>query len=280
MSADYIISNAVSNSKTFCNYNDEVLVFPKDTLFIPMQGNIRATLKTERNLILTSTKLDHILTRLYPAIFCEENLVLKEKGKYIFETKYVNTLDNVLSINHLNNISPAIQEYFLEKAPKEICDLANKLVGTEKSTIKILYTFYGFVRKHQLPELNTIGKPISVLFNEYATQGYFSGNCKESKTFFSALCNAKSYPTKGVDGKILDEEGHVWTDVFVPAKDGYKLFPVDTALKSFWSHNPENNIIMESIPNNTLGSFSKLLDFMKLKNFSSDYTLKFERIYS
>ena len=157
--------------------------------------------------------------------------------------------------------------------PDGIRQLAKSLAGKETDTRQVLQRFYEFVYFHEKPEFPTTGKPIEQLLEEYNNEGFFYGNCKEASTFYMALCNAVGYPTKWVEGKALDSGGHVWTDVFVPMKSGYKIFPVDAALGNFGNLDESDNLFFERSPKIPISYNLRFLG-----GLSKEYKLKIERI--
>jgi hypothetical protein len=275
MIADYYLEGFDKEHK----YSEEVVVSPKTCLFIPMKGNLRAKIEAERKLEMSLYKGLMGDERGVPALFWDGNLVLDKGGTYVFETRYVSDSDDVLPFSYLGTLPNRVRKKFLKKVPQEIHELANKLTGNERNSIKILRKFYEFVREHQKPESPTIGKPIKQLLKEYDDDGFFYGNCKEAKNFFMALCDAKGYPTKQVCGKSLQPGGHVWSDVFVPVNKGYKFLPVDAALGYFGNHNLTSHLFYETTPNNiSIEPSLRIWDFVRRKKRPIDYKLSIEKI--
>ncbi len=225
---------------------------PGTYLFVPMHGNLKATIKTEKELKMSKHACIFPMDREVPALFWSENLNLDlaSDGKriYTFKTKYIQDFSEILPSDYLKNVPRWAEENFLADVPSGIIKLANKLAGNEKDTVKILEKFYYFIVNHMQVELITMGKPLEQLLDEYANAGCFYGNCKEAKTFLMGLCNAKGFPTKGVYGKSLRPLAHVWTDVFVPVEGGYKLLPIDGALGYFGYHDCMSHLLFEPTP--------------------------------
>ena len=199
-------------------YEENALVKPKTFVFVPARINLRAVIESKGNINTYKTSLFEG-DREAPPLFWSENLV-SEENPYIFETKYCTESDDLLPISYLNKIPERLAKIFLRKTPPRISELADKLVGKEKDTRKLLKKFYEFVAEHEKFLRYTLTKPIEQLVDEYDSKGYFYGNCKEARDFYAALCNSKGFPTKKVLGISLNSWGHVWVDVFVPSEDG------------------------------------------------------------
>lgn len=260
-------------------YGQEVLVHPNTTLFIPIDGNLRAIIEAER--IKASRKAWIAVSnqdRTPPALFWDEILVASDKGSFVFETRYITDSDDVLPISYMNQIPERLRKEFLSDVPEGIHQLAKSLIGNERETRRILHRFYEFVHEHEKPEHHTIGKPIEQLLEEYSEKGFFYGNCKESRIFYVSLCNAIGYPTKRVEGKALSIGGHVWTDVFVPMERGYGLIPADATLENFGHHNRRNHLLFEKSPEMPINRISRLKNWVKGKDNPKEYKLKIERI--
>lgn len=258
------------------NYGEEVLVNPT-VLFIPLRSNLRAEIKSERGIKTRKKAFAEHWDRSPPPLFWDEYLISSEKGIYVFETRYVTDSNEILSIRYLDHIPERTRKSFLRKVPTGIDELVNKLVGKETETRKILQTFHDFVYEHEKLESPTTGKPIKKLLDEYSRTGYFYGNCKEARDFYMALCNAKGYPTKRVTGKLPESGGHVWTDVFVPIEDGYKLLPVDAIWGYFGNLNSGSHLFLEYAPELRFGFFSGVWNFVK-GGPKENYKLKIEHI--
>jgi hypothetical protein len=235
-----------------CIYGEKVLVNPMEAIFIPVRGNLKAIIDSEEkiNLFNNADGLSDSLARERnpPALFWSEYLSSKKDDKYVFETKYIKNSDEILPISSLDNIPSNLRKEFLCKVTPEVSKLANKIVRNEKETKTILKRFYDFILENQRPLNPTTGKSVETMLEEYEKNGHFTGNCKEARDFYMALCDSVGYPTKRVSGKNLVYGGHVWPDVFVPVKDGYGLFPVDAALWHFGCHNAEDQIFFEHAP--------------------------------
>ncbi len=257
-------------------YGEEAVISPKTILFIPVRGNLRARIESERKIELLPDW--NLKIREVPALFWSENLVLEDGKNYVFETKYVSNSHDILPPHYLETLPSIIRKRFLKKVPQGIHELANKLIGNEKESIEILQRFHDFVHEHEREENPTTGKPIEQLLKEYNEGGFFYGNCKEARDFFMALCDAKGYPTKRVDGKCLESGCHVWADVFVPIKGGYGLLPVDAALGYFGRHNPMNHLFFEHTPDMPSRLFLTALDFVRGKETPNNYKLSIEKI--
>ena len=251
-----------------------VLVNPDNILFIPSLLNLRATIECEKKIQPPIEPPVSTRKREVPALFWEENLILSDEKFHIFETKYYNDFDEILPIDYLNQIPEKFNKKFIKKPPKKISELADKLVGKEKDTRKILKKFYNFVIEHHKPELDTTGKSLRRIMKEYEKGGFFYGNCKEIRDFYSALCNSKGLPTKKVIGKVLEKSGgHTWADVFIPTDRGYKLFPVDGALRYFGYTKPLQNVFLEFLP--SIQSYNPFSFFIKSKK----YKIKIEHTF-
>lgn len=262
-------------------YGETITIPPETCLFIPVRGNLRATITAQRNLEISphscTTRMGGI-EREVPALFWSENLVSAEDRTYIFETKYVSDSDIILPFDYLETLPKKIRKNFLRKVPQKVHELADELTGSERDSIKILQKFYDFIYQHEEAEYHTQGKPIEELLDEYTDTGYFYGNCKEARNFFMALCDAKGYPSKAVSGKALEPGGHVWLDVFVPVRGGYKLVPADATLNHFGKHNPMNHLFFEYTPDMSMGLFSRFCDKVRGENTLVNYKMSIERI--
>ena len=159
-----------------------------------------------------------------------------------------------------------------------IHELANKLIGSERNSFKVLQRFYQFVYALEKLEIPTTGKPIEQLLEEYNDGGFFYGGCKEARDFLIALCNAKGYPAKKVYGKSLGPCTHVWADVFVPVEDGYKFFPIDAALGYFGNHSPMDHLFFEKSPGMPINLSSMVVDIVRSKKTVKNYKLSIEKI--
>ena len=245
-------------------YGEDVLVNPGTILFVPARINLRATMKSDREIEdcgYVGICKYHKHERMTGSLFWSENLVPSEGHIYVFETKYCTKSDDILPASCLGQIPEKLRREFTRPVPNGISELADKLVGDETDTIKLLGKFFVFVGEHLEPEMITTGKPVEQLLEEYQSKGHFYGNCKEARDFYIALCDSRGYPSKRVSGKSAKRGGHVWVDVFVPVGNGYRLLPVDPALIYFGNFNPDSHYFFEYTPE----TVPKTPDAYKLK---------------
>lgn len=259
-------------------YNENVLIKPDACLFIPARVNLEATIESERKIKIREYATTSSLLaedRDVPSLFWSENLIYSDKNIYVFQTNYYKNDAEILPISYLDKIPKKLTKNFLRKVPQEILELANKLIGTEKNITNILNKFYEFTMEHEKYKSPTSGKSIEKLLSEYKKDGYFYGTCKEARDFFSALCNSQGLPTKKVVGKSLSPCAHVWVDVIIPTNNGYKLFPVDAALKFFGELQPLDHLFYEYAPLLNLNIFNEISDTFKKEDYK--YKLKIKR---
>lgn len=82
---------------------------------------------------------------------------------------------------------------------------------------------------------------INDLLNTYKTSGSSPLDCKTISTLSVALCRASGIPARRIQGYVRNlsdsgkkEEGHAWTEVFIPKMNGW--VPLDNGSNSFLSY--------------------------------------------
>lgn len=213
-----------------CSFGEEILVKPFRTICVPIDKNVRISLRNNGEYFLLKKGIDSDYTEI---LLSDENISFKNDTLTIFETKYSPNLEDIVSLDQLEKIPQRIKKKFLKRVPKGIKKLANELVGNETDTLLILKEFYNFVRTHYKSYSPTTGKKIETLLKEYKKHNHFYGNCKEISSFYAALCNSKGLPVKKVIGKSRGKGAHIWTEVCVPTEKSYRWTPVDPALHYF-----------------------------------------------
>lgn len=243
---------------------EKVLVKPEDHLSIRTHINLRATLESSIELKCENV---HVLDSHEP-LFCEENLISKEDNKYVFQTKYSKSLDDVLSLKDSWRIPLSITKQYTKVADEQLKEIAYDLKGPMENCISILGEFYKFTRE-KVKNKDTYGKSLKSILKELKRDKCFYGNCKEISLLYSSLCDCIGLPSKRILGKYTaDEGGHMWAEVCVPHKSSHIWVPVDPAMGYFNNLSVHHIIncyipkdarsIVEKISNKVIGNSPKI----------------------
>jgi len=202
---------------------------PRDHLAIYAHMNLRAIVESPTELNLT--KKDRL--NKPELLFLEENLILKNKNYYVFQTKYSKSLDDILGIKDIKQIPPPLREEYIAEPYGKLKKIANDLKGNKENCIDILRSFHNFARNN-VKEKITYGRSLKQILKDYNQKGFYYGNCKEISLLCSSLCDCVGIPSRMISGKFTaDEGGHAWIEACVPNKDSYIWMPVDPGMDYF-----------------------------------------------
>ncbi len=251
-------------------YGEKAKVKTDEFLFIPAKFNLEVIVDCYGNLDLYDHfQLDLIETlgaryASTDTIFNKENIVKKEKNRYIFKTKYSETFDDVLTLDYIDKIPREIRKKHVFKIPEKLKNISNKLkedslknTNSDNIVYTILFPFFFYVKNRRKNYLFNGFKKIERLTNEISENDNFKGACMEGTTLYNALCNSVGLPARRVSGKNLKKGGHVWSEVCVPTKDSYRWIPVDATLGFFNSFYIKKHMVFSKTPDYSISFYFK-----------------------